>query len=202
MTTVASGMTMRLIPKTTYTFTNVATSASMSFLLCQHIDCSVFQEASFLIRAHSGTIGVTGTPTIKIDILADGYVPPSTGSGGGGPGSGGGGPGAGGGGPGAGGAGPGSGGHQGHGGGANACTPGQQVECACPGGTKGVQDCKADGSGFNTCQCDGSNSGGGGAGPGSSGGCGCRFSDDETRAGWPLLVALAALFGRRRRRAA
>jgi MYXO-CTERM domain-containing protein len=124
------------------------------------------------------------------------YTPPATGSGGGGAG-----PGAGGAGPSGSGGAQGSGGHaHGAGGGANACTPGQQVECACPGGTKGVQDCKADGSGFNACQCEGSHSGGGGAGPGSSGGCGCRFSDDETRAGWPLLVALAALFARRRRR--
>jgi hypothetical protein len=72
MTAVASGMTMRLIPKTTYTFSNLAASSNMSFLLCQHIDCSVFQEASFLVRVHSGTIGTTAT--IKIDVVADGWT--------------------------------------------------------------------------------------------------------------------------------
>jgi hypothetical protein len=35
-----------------------------------------------------------------------------------------------------------------------ACTPGAQVECACPGGApKGVQSCRVDGSGYDQCAC-------------------------------------------------
>jgi hypothetical protein len=35
-----------------------------------------------------------------------------------------------------------------------ACTPGQQIECACAGGApKGVQSCRNDGSGYDQCAC-------------------------------------------------
>jgi hypothetical protein len=36
---------------------------------------------------------------------------------------------------------------------AAACTPGVQVECACPGGSKGAQVCSDNGSRFLPCQC-------------------------------------------------
>jgi hypothetical protein len=35
----------------------------------------------------------------------------------------------------------------------NACIPGQQLACACPGGATGVQVCNAKGSGLEHCQC-------------------------------------------------
>lgn len=50
------------------------------------------------------------------------------------------------------------------------CVPGKQDECACPGGTKGVQACLADGSGYSACECAGAG-GAGGAG-GATGGAG------------------------------
>lgn len=35
-----------------------------------------------------------------------------------------------------------------------ACAPGQQIECACPGGApRGVQSCRADGLGYEPCAC-------------------------------------------------
>ncbi len=37
--------------------------------------------------------------------------------------------------------------------GTNACVPGMQSSCACPGGVDGVQACLADGSGFEACDC-------------------------------------------------
>jgi hypothetical protein len=33
------------------------------------------------------------------------------------------------------------------------CTPGQQVNCGCPGGDQGIQVCNDAGSGFETCDC-------------------------------------------------
>lgn len=33
------------------------------------------------------------------------------------------------------------------------CKPGEQVECACPGGVKGAQRCANDGAGFEACDC-------------------------------------------------
>jgi len=36
---------------------------------------------------------------------------------------------------------------------ATVCEPGQQVECACPGGSAGAQRCRDDGSGWETCIC-------------------------------------------------
>ena len=44
------------------------------------------------------------------------------------------------------------------------CVPGQQLECPCPGGAKGVQACRDDGSGFDLCVCVGGSAGTGGAG--------------------------------------
>lgn len=35
------------------------------------------------------------------------------------------------------------------------CVPGQQIECACPGGSPGAQACLPDGSGFDVCVCPG-----------------------------------------------
>lgn len=34
------------------------------------------------------------------------------------------------------------------------CTPGQQAECACPGGVAGVQVCASDGASFGACECN------------------------------------------------
>lgn len=50
---------------------------------------------------------------------------------------------------------------------AQACTPGVQQACDCPGGDIGVQVCSDDGSKFETCDCSG---GGGSAGMSGSGG--------------------------------
>ena len=35
----------------------------------------------------------------------------------------------------------------------DACTPGREVACACPGGGSGSQVCTSDGSGFEPCRC-------------------------------------------------
>src|SRR4029078_12776597 len=46
------------------------------------------------------------------------------------------------------------------------CTPGKQEECACPGGTKGVQTCNSDGAGVSACECalgSGTSTGAGGS---------------------------------------
>ncbi|MEM9453905.1 MAG: hypothetical protein AAGF11_06980 [Myxococcota bacterium] len=36
----------------------------------------------------------------------------------------------------------------------SACTPGEQANCPCPGGSDGVQICMQNGSGYGPCQCD------------------------------------------------
>jgi len=72
MTTIASGMTMRLLPKTNYNFDKLQTSQTTTFAICQHIDVSVFQEVSFAIRFYGGTLG-TGA-SIAFAVVADGYT--------------------------------------------------------------------------------------------------------------------------------
>lgn len=66
-----------------------------------------------------------------------------------------------------------SGGTNGSGGTSGGCVPGATAECACIGGTTGVQVCKDDGRGYDTCQCpttsSSSSSGTGGASSSSSG---------------------------------
>ncbi len=53
--------------------------------------------------------------------------------------------------------------------GGTGCTPGEQKECACPGGTKGVQTCAADGRSLEACECGGSTGSGMGGAGGASG---------------------------------
>ena len=50
-------------------------------------------------------------------------------------------------------------GEDGSGGGGGACIPGQQFECACPGGGLGVQVCDAGGDFLGPCSCDGASGG-------------------------------------------
>jgi hypothetical protein len=72
------------------------------------------------------------------------------------------------------------------GGTAGACVPGQQVSCACPGGTSGAQACNAAGNGYGECQCTPAKSG-----------CGCGGAGTaEAMMGCALLMLLT-----RRRRA-
>ena len=66
--------------------------------------------------------------------------------------------------------------------GGTVCTPGKQEECACPGGTKGVQTCTADGRSLNACEC-GSGSGGASGSSGSTGTMGPMCGDGVQQAG-------------------
>jgi MYXO-CTERM domain-containing protein len=84
-----------------------------------------------------------------------------------------------------------------------ACVPGQQVACACAGGSQGVQVCDATGDAYGMCTgCADA-----GTQPvddaGSSGGCGCHVGDDDAPH-TPILAALGLLLAaaiRSRRRA-
>lgn len=62
-----------------------------------------------------------------------------------------------------------------------ACAPGQQIECACPGSaTKGAQVCKADGSGYGTCEpCGIGGAGGSGGAGGEAGAPACKEKGDS-----------------------
>lgn len=86
----------------------------------------------------------------------------------------------------------------GTGGSDDACTPGQQVECACPGGAPGAQACLSDGSGYEACQCVDP------AAPEDKGGCGCTAAGAPTSSTGVVLglLALAGAHFRRRRSAA
>lgn len=50
-----------------------------------------------------------------------------------------------------------------------ACVPGKQEACACPGGAKGAQACRADGSGYDACACPDGGAGGASGSTSSSG---------------------------------
>jgi len=84
----------------------------------------------------------------------------------------------------------------GQGTGSNACSPGQIVNCACPGGAAfGMQYCTEDGSGLSACMgCPDSTSD-------QEAGCACSMSDRSRSSGLAALgVALIAGAARRRRR--
>src|SRR5690349_8436290 len=55
------------------------------------------------------------------------------------------------------------------------CVAATTIECACPGGAKGAQSCRDDGTGYEACQCasgSGGAAGSGGAGGATTGGSG------------------------------
>lgn len=71
MSTINSGVMMRLLPRTTFSgFTNL-TSGTVSFPLAQHIDITPFQEATFIVRVHTGTTVPHGSYTLNAQW--DGY---------------------------------------------------------------------------------------------------------------------------------
>ena len=83
------------------------------------------------------------------------------------------------------------------------CTPGQQVECACPGGAQGAQACNEDGTGFEACACPTVDDAP--ASPPaaeSDGGCALATGDRRSSSGpWAwLTLALSMVAGARRRR--
>ncbi|MDI1428243.1 DUF2330 domain-containing protein [Polyangium sorediatum] len=86
----------------------------------------------------------------------------------------------------------GSGGMGGSGANPGVCIPGEQVECACPGGSPGAQACNQNGTGYEACQCSALEE---------NGGCGCEAAGAGTgSAGMALgfLAVVGGLFRRRR----
>jgi MYXO-CTERM domain-containing protein len=73
----------------------------------------------------------------------------------------------------------------------NVCVPGQQIACACVGGSLGAQACLPTGTGYAACECpDAAPSNAAGSTP--SSGCGCRIGQ---RAPGSWVVTLLALGG-------
>ena len=73
MSTINSGMVMRLLPRTVFDFTlHTNAGGSIRFPIAQHIDVSVFQEAVFIIRLHSGTVCNVANG-FTFNVLYDGY---------------------------------------------------------------------------------------------------------------------------------
>ncbi len=79
------------------------------------------------------------------------------------------------------------------------CVPGQQIACACPGGTDGAQACLPDGGGYGPCECpdDSGSSGvadssGGGTAHGSSGGSEGATTGAETCDGCVVQASMDA----------
>lgn len=71
-----TGMTMRIIPQTTYTFDNLAAGTDQVIIIAQHIDVGPFEEVDFMVRCYTGGFGSAGC---KIEVLAipDGWTPES-----------------------------------------------------------------------------------------------------------------------------
>ena len=69
--TMNSGVTIRLLPVTTYTFTGLGTGKSVNLILAQHIDVTTFTEAHFLFRYHAATVVAAGS--LQAGVFADGW---------------------------------------------------------------------------------------------------------------------------------
>jgi hypothetical protein len=68
-----SSLRMRILPRTKYDFSNLQTTTSMSVVLAQHIDASVFQEVDLIVRLHGGTNIANAASTIVVGVVPDGY---------------------------------------------------------------------------------------------------------------------------------
>ncbi|MGH7294534.1 MAG: hypothetical protein ACRELB_06370 [Polyangiaceae bacterium] len=86
MTTVNSGLTMRIVPRALYDFTGLQASGKSTITIAQHIDASVFQEADLMVRFHTGTVIQGAAATLTVGLVTDGYdfsdPAPTTSSGG------------------------------------------------------------------------------------------------------------------------
>jgi hypothetical protein len=73
MSTINSGLSMRIVPRSNYSFTALtATTGAAAVQLAQHIDVSVFTEADLMVRYHTGTTVPTGA-TLLVGAVSDGY---------------------------------------------------------------------------------------------------------------------------------
>jgi hypothetical protein len=73
MSTINSGIVLRLLPKTTYDFSKIIAGPGNNqvITLAQHIDVAPFTEAVFIVRAH--TLSLAGAATITFSVVIDGY---------------------------------------------------------------------------------------------------------------------------------
>ena len=73
MSTVNSGLVLRLLPKTSYDFSKIIAGAGNNqvLTLAQHIDVAFFAEATFIIRAHA--VSIAGAASIVFGVVFDGY---------------------------------------------------------------------------------------------------------------------------------
>jgi hypothetical protein len=73
MATINSGITMRILPLTSYNFANIQNSKNIQFNVGQHIEAGVFTEADLIVRLHTGTVMSAGQ-IFSISLGTDGYT--------------------------------------------------------------------------------------------------------------------------------
>ena len=74
MPTTNSGVTMRLLPITSFTFSGLGANAGMTIAIAQHIDVTSYTEAHVLFRYHAGTtFTASTTQKLQAAVYADGW---------------------------------------------------------------------------------------------------------------------------------
>jgi hypothetical protein len=75
MSTVNSGIVLRVLPRTVFTFTGLGASpAAATVPVAQHIDVTPFTEAELQIRFHAGSTGLSAGQTVSVSVLPEGYT--------------------------------------------------------------------------------------------------------------------------------
>lgn len=69
-----AGRVIRVFPLTALNFDNLATSSSITVVLTERIDVSLFREIDLLVRFHTGATLPTGA-TAVVKALVDGFTP-------------------------------------------------------------------------------------------------------------------------------
>ncbi len=74
MSTVNSGVAIRVLPRTVFNMLGLSNGGTAAFLIARHIDITPFTEAEFLVRVHSGTsITGTGPGMFQVQPVIDAY---------------------------------------------------------------------------------------------------------------------------------
>jgi hypothetical protein len=70
-----AGQTVRILPRSDYTFTGLGASASATVVVARKIDTSMWREGVVLMRLHAVNYGGGASPaTIKLNMGPDGYT--------------------------------------------------------------------------------------------------------------------------------
>ena len=69
-----AGRIIRILPRTSYTYTTLATSGTATVEVAQRIDVTGWEEATLIARLHPGST-FAASNTVAVNVVGDGFTP-------------------------------------------------------------------------------------------------------------------------------